>query len=97
MKICFHSYANKTNFNIKSVALSLASIMRLTATRNWPVPAGTPTPFPGSSSFLPGNEVESTRVIQPVKVRAVSPIYVTLNGEKHICIDGIVKIMVQFC
>ena len=33
MKISFHSYANKTNFHLKSFALSLAIIMRFTATR----------------------------------------------------------------
>ena len=36
-KIIFHSYANKTNFHMKSFALSLAFIMRLTATRKWPI------------------------------------------------------------
>ena len=34
MKISFHSYANKTNFHLKSFALSLAFIMRFTGTRN---------------------------------------------------------------
>ena len=37
MKISFHSYANKTNFHIKSFALSFAFIVRFTATRKWPV------------------------------------------------------------
>ena len=37
MKISFHSYANKTNFHMKSFALSLAFIMRFTATRKWPI------------------------------------------------------------
>ena len=37
MKISFHSYANKTNFHMRSLALSLAFIVRLTATRNWPI------------------------------------------------------------
>ena len=37
MKISFHSYANKTNFYTKSFALSLAFIVRLTATRKWPI------------------------------------------------------------
>ena len=36
MKISFHSYANKTNFHMKSFALSLAFIVRFTATRKWP-------------------------------------------------------------
>ena len=36
MKISFHSCANKTNCHMKSFALSLALIMRLTATRKWP-------------------------------------------------------------
>ena len=36
-KISFHSYANKTNFLMKSFALSLAFIMRFNATRKWPV------------------------------------------------------------
>ena len=40
MKISFHSYANKTNFRMKSFALSLAFIMRFTATRNWPIRLG---------------------------------------------------------
>ena len=37
MKKSFHSYANKTNFHVKSFALSLAFITRLTATRKWPI------------------------------------------------------------
>ena len=36
-KITFHSYANKTNFHIKSFALSLAFIIRFKATRKCPV------------------------------------------------------------
>ena len=38
-EICFHSCANKTNFHIKSFALSLAFVMRFTAARKWPIPA----------------------------------------------------------
>ena len=37
MKINFHSYANKTNFDMKSFALSLAFMMRYKATRKWPI------------------------------------------------------------
>ena len=37
MKISFHSYANKTNFHMKSCAPSLAFITRFTATRKWPI------------------------------------------------------------
>ena len=37
MKISFHSYANKANFHMKSFALSLAFIVRFTATRKWPI------------------------------------------------------------
>ena len=37
MKITFHSYANKTNFHMKSFALSLAFIVRFLATRKWPI------------------------------------------------------------
>ena len=37
MKISFHSYANKTNFHMKSFALSLALIRRFTATWKWPI------------------------------------------------------------
>ena len=37
MKISFHSYANKTNFHMKSFALSLALIGRFTATWKWPM------------------------------------------------------------
>ena len=37
MKISFHSYANKTNFHLRSFALSLAFIVRFTATRKWPI------------------------------------------------------------
>ena len=37
MKISFHSYANKTNFHMKSCALGLAFIMRYTATWKWPI------------------------------------------------------------
>ena len=37
MKITFHSYINKTNFHNKSFAVSLALIMRFTATRKWPI------------------------------------------------------------
>ena len=36
-KISFHSYANKTNFHMKCFALSLAFIVRFTATRKWPI------------------------------------------------------------
>ena len=39
MKISFHSYANKTNFHMKSFALSLAFIVRFRATRKWLIPA----------------------------------------------------------
>ena len=35
MKISFHSYASKTNFNMKNFALSLTFIMRFTATWKW--------------------------------------------------------------
>ena len=35
MKSNFHSYANKINFHMKSFALSLAVIVRFTATRKW--------------------------------------------------------------
>ena len=35
MKISFHSYANKANFHMKRFALSLAFVMRYTATRKW--------------------------------------------------------------
>ena len=37
MKISFHSNANKTNYHMKSFALSLAFIVRFTATRKWPI------------------------------------------------------------
>ena len=37
MKISFHSYAKKANFRVKRFALSLAFIMRFTATRKWPI------------------------------------------------------------
>ena len=37
MQISFHSCANKTNFLMKSFALSLASIVRFTATQKWPI------------------------------------------------------------
>ena len=37
MKISFNSYANNTNFHMKSFALSLAFIVRFTATRKWPI------------------------------------------------------------
>ena len=37
MKISFHSYANKTSFRMKSFALSLAFIVRFTATRKCPI------------------------------------------------------------
>ena len=37
MKIGFHSYANETNFHMKSFALSLAFILRFKATRKWPI------------------------------------------------------------
>ena len=37
MKISFHSHANKTNFLMKSFALSLASIVSFTANRKWPI------------------------------------------------------------
>ena len=37
IKISFHSYANKTNFHLKSFARSLVLIMRFTAARKWPI------------------------------------------------------------
>ena len=37
MKISLLSDANKTNFHMKGFALSLAFIMRFTATRKWPI------------------------------------------------------------
>ena len=37
IKISFHSFANKTNFHMKSFALSLAFIVRFTATQKWPI------------------------------------------------------------
>ena len=37
VKISFHSNANKTNFHVKRFAVSLAFIMRFTATRIWPI------------------------------------------------------------
>ena len=37
VKISFHSYANITNCHMKSFALSLAFIVRFTATRKWPI------------------------------------------------------------
>ena len=39
-KWVFYWYANKTNFHIKSFALSFAFIMRFTATRKWPIGKG---------------------------------------------------------
>ena len=39
MKISCHLYANKTNFHMKSFALSLVFIVRLSATRKWPINA----------------------------------------------------------
>ena len=36
-KFLFHLYANKINFHMKSVALSLAFIIKFTATRKWPI------------------------------------------------------------
>ena len=41
MKISFHSSVNKTNFHMKSFALSLAFIVRFTATRKWPIERNT--------------------------------------------------------
>ena len=37
IKISFHSYANKTNFHVKSFVLCLAFIVRFTSTRKWPI------------------------------------------------------------
>ena len=37
MKISFHSYANKTNFHMKTFALTLAFIMRFTVPRKCPI------------------------------------------------------------
>ena len=37
MQSFYHSYANKTNFRMKSFALSLAFMMRFKATRKWPI------------------------------------------------------------
>ena len=47
MKISFHSFANKTNFHVKNFALSLALIMKFTATQKWPIRIVTaPLAFP---------------------------------------------------
>ena len=40
MKISFHSYANKTNFHMKSFVLSLTFIMRFTATKEKEIKKG---------------------------------------------------------
>ena len=37
MKIRFHSYTNKNNFHKKGFAVSLAFILRFTATQKWPI------------------------------------------------------------
>ena len=37
MKVSLYSYANKTNFHMKSVSLSLAFIMSFRVTRKWPI------------------------------------------------------------
>ena len=43
MKITFHSYAKKyIYFHLKSLALSLAFMMRLTATRKWAILVSSP-------------------------------------------------------
>ena len=39
MKIRFHSYANKSNFHMKSFALSFAFVIRFKATRKWSIEA----------------------------------------------------------
>ena len=36
-KISCYSYANITNFHMKSFALSITFIVRFTATRKWPI------------------------------------------------------------
>ena len=35
IKISFHSYANKTYFDMKSIAVSLAFVMAFKPTRKW--------------------------------------------------------------
>ena len=35
--VSFHSYANKTNFHMKSFAFSLAFVMRFIAIQKWPI------------------------------------------------------------
>ena len=47
MKSSFHSYSNKTNFHMESFALSLAFIVRFTATRKWPIVGQRDTPDSG--------------------------------------------------
>ena len=39
MNISFYSNANKTNFHLKSFALSIAFIARFTASQQWPFKA----------------------------------------------------------
>ena len=51
MKITFHSYVNKTNFHLKTFALSLAFIVRFTGTRKWPI---VPRPGPKKLFKCPG-------------------------------------------
>ena len=59
MKISFHSYANKTNFHMKSFALSLAFIVRFTATRKWPIFVSIAQPRSQSTSILSTQPISS--------------------------------------
>ena len=68
MKISFHSYANKINFQMKSFALSLAFIMSLTATQRWPI-AGSVYPI----SFLGGTPTSGMDGILDVSFKIHGP------------------------
>ena len=55
VKISFHSFANKDNFHMKSLAFSLAFITTFTSIRKWAIVSA--TSFPGLFPCKLGNEV----------------------------------------
>ena len=65
-KISFHSHASKTNFDIKSFVLSLAFIVRFTATRT-----KSSHPRPCVTKLSPDDRVDWVFVSKPVLTTAV--------------------------
>ena len=63
MKISFHSYANKTNFHMKSFALSLAFVMRFKVTQKWPIVLGMTYTLSYNAQFMTAVSQSYSRIL----------------------------------